>query len=30
MNALYLIDETETKTTIPIYYDSIKELYGLK
>lgn len=30
MNALYLINETETKTTIPIYCDSIKELYGLK
>ncbi len=30
MNALYLINETETKTTIPIYCDSIKGLYGLK
>ena len=30
MNTLFLIDETETKTTIPIHYDSIKELYGLK
>lgn len=26
MNALFLIDETETKTTIPIYSDSTKEL----
>lgn len=30
MNALYLIDEAETNTTIPIYSDSTKELYGLK